>query len=294
MFVILGAAGKVGRATIDVLRAAGRPVRAVLRDNSKAGPFAAAGCEIAIADLQDPSALTRAIAGASAVQVICPTAPKAADAKAEMECSITAIGLALGAARPPLVLAISDYGAEVESGTGVTMLFHALEARLRHVPAELILLRSAEHMENWSRVAVIAAETGRLQSLHHPLTKRFPTISASDLGGIAADLLLSHRAGGPSPRIVHAEGPQRYTPVEAAAAMSSLLGRKVVAHALEREKWDATLYGAGLSTSAARLITELYDAHNAGRIDAERGVGEIRYGTTELIHALKPSLAAAA
>lgn len=291
MFVILGAAGKVGRATIEGLRAAGQSVRAVIRDRSKAAPLLAAGCEIAVADLRDASSLARALAGASAVQVICPTAPRAADAKAEMEYAITAIGLALCAARPPLVLAISDYGAELEAGTGITMLFHALEARLRRLSNDLIFLRSAEHMENWSRVAGFAARTGVLPSLHHPLTKLFPTISAPDLGRIAADLLLSPRSGGSSVCIVHAEGARRYTPQDVAAALAVLSGRDIVAHALEREKWDATLAASGLSPGAARLVTELYDAHNAGRINAEAGVGEIRHGTTELVDALRPLLA---
>jgi len=292
MFVILGAAGKAGGATIEVLRSAGQPVRAVIRDGSQAAPLVAAGCEIAIADLRDASALARAFAGASAVQVICPPAPQAVDAKAEMESSISAIGLALCAARPPLVLAISDYGAELPDGTGITALFHALEARLRRLPGDLIFLRSAEHMQNWARVGALAAQTGRLQSLHHPLTKLFPTISAHDVGRIAGDLLLSHRTGGCSPRIVHAEGPRRYTPQDVASAMASLLGPDIAAAALEREKWDSVLTAAGLSESAVRLVTELYDAHNAGRIDVEAGVGEIRYGTTELIDALRPSLSA--
>jgi NAD(P)H dehydrogenase (quinone) len=72
MFAILGATGKVGGTTIAALRQAGAPVRAVVRDPSKAAPLVALGCEPAVADLQDAAALARAIRGASAVQVICP------------------------------------------------------------------------------------------------------------------------------------------------------------------------------------------------------------------------------
>jgi hypothetical protein len=39
---------------------------------------------------------------------------------------------------------------------------------------------------------------------------------------------------------------------------------------------------AGLSESYAQLVLDLYDAHNAGRIDAEAGGGEVLQGTTEL------------
>ncbi len=72
MFVVLGATGKVGGATIARLRQAGAPVRAVVRDAAKAVDLVNLGCEIAVADLWDVPALTRALEGASTVQVICP------------------------------------------------------------------------------------------------------------------------------------------------------------------------------------------------------------------------------
>jgi NAD(P)H dehydrogenase (quinone) len=288
MFAILGATGKVGGTTIAALRQAGVPVRAVVRDRSKAAHLVALGCEIAVADLQDVAALARAIGRTSAVQVICPVAAQADNAPAEMRRSIEAIGDAVDAVRPPTVLAISDYGAEVGAGTGVTMLFHALEERLRRTSSRLIFLRSAEHMQNWSRLIKVAAQTGRLPSLHHPLTKLFPTISAFDVGTIAADLLLSSEQGGASPLVVHVEGPRRYTPIDVASAMSTLLQRDVSAHELPRTEWGTALRRGGLSESYAQLVMDLYDAHNAGGIDAQDGVGEIRRGRTELVDALKP------
>jgi uncharacterized protein YbjT (DUF2867 family) len=209
-----------------------------------------------------------------------------------MRRSIEAIGEAVDGARPPTVLAISDYGAELSAGTGVTMLFHALEERLRRTSSRLIFLRSAEHMQNWSHLIKVAAQTGILPSLHHPLTKLFPTISASDVGTIAADLLLATQQRGASPFVVHVEGPRRYTPVDVASAMSTLLQRDVSAHELPRTAWGTALRRGGLSESYAQLVMDLYDAHNAGRIDAQDGVGEIRRGRTELVDALTPLLPA--
>jgi uncharacterized protein YbjT (DUF2867 family) len=54
MIAIVGAAGKVGYATSSALRQAGVPVRAILRDTSKAPRLRDIGCEIALADLQTP------------------------------------------------------------------------------------------------------------------------------------------------------------------------------------------------------------------------------------------------
>jgi NAD(P)H dehydrogenase (quinone) len=125
VFAILGAGGKVGSSTIRTLRAANKPVRAIVREPSKARRFEALGCEVAIVDMLDVSALSKALEGASAVQVICPTAPQASDAAAQMRGMIDSVTAALRNVPPQTTLAISDYGAEVESGTGITVLFHA-------------------------------------------------------------------------------------------------------------------------------------------------------------------------
>lgn len=285
MFAILGATGKVGRATIQTLRAEGLAVRAIVRDAARGAELVSAGCELAVADLGDPASLAAAFRGATAAQVICPVLPRARDALGEMSASIDAVADALTAARVPSVVAISDYGAEVAEGTGVTLIFRRLEQRFRELDAAVTFLRSAEHMQNWARMIRLAAERGVLPSMHHPLDKRFPTVSAGDVGVVSAELLAAKPVAG-APQIVSVEGPRRYTPIEVAAALAALLGREVVAQATPRETWAATLQAGGLGESYARLVVELYDAHNAGRIDAERSAGEVRYGTTALGDAL--------
>jgi NAD(P)H dehydrogenase (quinone) len=286
MYAILGASGKAGRATIEKLRAQGASVRAVVRESSNTADLAALGCQIAFADLHDTDAISKAIDGATAVQVICPVTPRAEDAATDMKNIIDAVTGALTANRPERILAISDYGAQVDSGTGITMIFHYMEARLSTVPGTLILLRSAEHMQNWGRVIKPALETGVLPSFHHPVSKIFPTISAPDLGGIAVELLQQKPAGS-RPHIVHAEGPRRYSALDVAATLSEILGRQIVAKELPEEKWIPALTRGGAGESYAELIRELFVGHNAGLIDVEPG-GEVRLGTTELREALKP------
>jgi hypothetical protein len=90
-----------------------------------------------------------------------------------------------------------------------------------------------------------------------------------------------------SPRIVHVEGPRRYSALDVAATLTELAGREVVARELARSEWVPTLQRGGLSASYAELVAELFEIHNEGRIDAEQGA-EIRCGTTELRDALAP------
>jgi uncharacterized protein YbjT (DUF2867 family) len=275
VIAVLGATGKIGRATLSRLRQQRVPVRAVVRESAKATDLGS-GVDIAVADLADTRAVRVAIDGAETVQVICPTNPRAANASGEMVRMIESICAALEHTEPDYVVAISDYGAEVPQGTGVTMLFRFLEERLRRVRADVTFVRSAEHMQNWARQVPTALKTGMLATLHHPVTKQFPTVSASDVGLVAADLLLE-----PATRVVYVEGPRRYSAQDVAEAIG------VQVTELPQAEWVPTLTRGGISQSYAELVAELFVAHNAGRIDVEDGVTDVRRGTTELRDVLR-------
>jgi uncharacterized protein YbjT (DUF2867 family) len=292
MFAIVGAAGKVGFSTASSLRKAGVPVRAVLRDEAKASRLTAIGCDVALADLQDRAALGRALANADAVQVILPPQPQAGDAAGEMRRLIENMAEALEAARPKRVLAISDYGAHVGYDVGMPTLYRVFEVRLRELEMQKVFLRSAEHMEGWGTLVPVAIAAGILPSLHHPVESPFATVSAPDVGLIAADILLQPNAG-TGVQIVHVEGPRRHSAADVAAALGELLGRTVTAQPLPRSQWQKSLERV-VSASAAKLLVDVYDAHNkGGLIDVEPN-GEVRYGTTELIEALRPLVPSAA
>lgn len=152
-------------------------------------------------------------------------------------------------------------------------------------------------MHNWARVVPLALAKGVLPSLHHPLDKLFPTVAAEDVGLLAAELLLDARSPLVSPRVVSIESHERVSALDVARTLSELSGRSVVARAVPRNEWAAVLHGAGLGEHHARLIAELYDAHNAGRIDVEAHVSERRFGASTLtqgLAAILPRVAAAA
>lgn len=287
MFVILGAAGKVGYSTASALSEAGLPVRAVLRDAAKASRLSALGCEVAIADLRDPAALAAAIAGAEAVQIILPPPLHAEDAPGEMRQAIDSMVAALRQARPTRVLAISDYGAHVPDDIGMPTMYRIFEERLRSLDMPKVLLRSAEHMEGWARSIPVAMATGVLPTLHGEVDRTFATVSTADVGRMAADLL-RHPGADMAERIVHIEGPRRYSAADVAGALSLLLGRTIIARAVPRREWQQSLERV-LSASLARLLVDLYEAHGrGGLIDIEPGRGEVRHGTTDPIEALRP------
>ena len=286
MKVIFGATGKVGGAVVAELRRRGLGVKAVLRDVSSGEHLARLGCALASADLQDPRAVERAMKGADGVLVLCPVLATAGDLLADAQRTIDALGSAVDAARPGHVVALSDYGAHRAAGTGLTMIFHRLEARLSAAPVPTTFLRSAEHMENWSRQVPVARARGVLASLHQPLTRLFPMVAAADVGLLAAELLAGPAPPPGSPRVTHVEGPRRYAVTEIADVLARLVARPVGARELPRERWVSALVSGGLGESYAQLVAELQDAQAAGVIDVEPGHGEPRRGRTELADAL--------
>ncbi len=289
MLAIIGAGGNVGYSTSRTLRDAGVPVRAILRDATKAGRLSGIGCEIAVADLQDPAALAKAIGDADIVQVILPLSPKDPDPVEEMDRSAESLIAALTQARPDKVLVISDYGAHVADDIGMPSVFRRFEARLRELQACMLILRSAEHMHNWGRSIPKALESRVLSSFQNPLEMQQPTIAAQDLGAIAADLLMLP-SWDKNQTIVHAEGPHRYSAADVAAALSQVTGQTIRAQAVPRSQWESILAQA-MPASLADLLVKSNDAKNqGGLVDVEPNAGEVRHGTTQLIDALRPLL----
>lgn len=284
MYAILGATGKIGGAAIHSLRARGLPVRAVVRDAAKSDRLMENGCEIAVADILDASGLRQALEGASAVLLICPMNPRAADASGDHAGKIDAICAALAQVNPHSVVVISDYGAHHATGTGITLTFYRLEQRLKSIPVACTFLRSAEHMQNWNRFIKTAASSGVLPVFYRPRTRLIPFVSASDVGIIAADLLVEPGRD-TNNLVVHVEGPQRYTMDDIVRGVELATGRAVEPRELPPESWVPALMHGGLSETYARLVAEMYEAHNGGRIDVESQSSHVRRGCTSLADA---------
>ena len=291
MYVIFGASGKVGRSTVAALRNEGRAVRAAVRNPAQGEALWRLGCEVVIADLGDEASVRRALEGAQAVQMLCPVPYGAADPIAEMRRTIATAARALGDHPHLHVLALSDYGAELSAGTGITMLYREMEAKFREVAPRLTLLRSALHMQNWVRVLPYAMSNGILATLQNPVDRRFPTVSANDVGLVAAQLLLEEPAAN-GVRVVSVEAAQRYSADDAARALGQVCGRDVGVYALPRGEWSAVLQQSGMNPDMAELVIETSDAQNDGRIDAEQGT-ERRFGATGLRDVLAELVASA-
>ncbi|VEB96170.1 NAD(P)H azoreductase [Cedecea lapagei] len=281
MFAITGITGQVGGALGEALLARGNKIRAVVRTEAKGQPWAQQGAEIALAEMDDSEALTKAFTGANAVFILLPPVFDPSGDFAEPRANIAAIKQALQVAHPQHVVCLSTVGAQATQPNLLNAL-GLMEKELKDVCESVVFLRAGWFMENYLWDVESAKETGIIYSHLQPLERAIPMVATVDIAALAAKLLTQPA---PGTRIVELEGPQRYSPQLAAEAFSQVLGRAVTVKAVPRENWEADFLAQGMKNPRPRV--QMLDGFNEGWIDF---TGETVKGATPLETVLKQLL----
>lgn len=283
MYAITGITGKVGGAVARALLSLGQPVRAVVRDAAKGRVWSELGCEVAMAEMEDAEALTRAFAGAAGVFVLPPPNFDPAPGFPEARAVVSAVRQALVAARPARVVCLSTVGAQATQSNLLSQRT-LMEEALAVLPLPITFLRPAWFLDNLGWDIAQAREQGVLSSFLQPLDRAVPMVATADVGRVAADLLVHDGAIEP---IVELEGPERVSPDAIAAALSKALGRPVHAEAVPRETWGALFRAQGTQDPMPRI--QMLDGFNEGWIAFEGSDATLlkgRIGLAEVIQAL--------
>lgn len=288
MYAITGITGKVGGALARTLLAAHQPVRAVVRDADKAREWAAQGCEIAFASMNDASALAAAFEGTEGVFILPPSEFDPAPGFPEARAVIDAVMTALEWARPGKVVCLSTIGAQAAE-TNLLTQRTLLEQALSTLAIPIAFLRPAWFMENFAWDVAAAREQGVLVSFLQPLDKPVPMIATADIGRIAAELIQQSWDGC---RIVELETDHRISPNEAAATFAKVLGHAVKAQIVPRETWANLFKSQGMKDPQPRI--RMLDGFNEGWIEFESDVSDIVKGKTKLETVLRELVARAA
>jgi uncharacterized protein YbjT (DUF2867 family) len=269
MYAITGITGKVGGVAARALLAAGSSVRAVLRDEAKAGEWKSRGCEIAFADMNDAAALASAFAGTEGVFILPPSEFDPAPGFAEARRVIAAIVAALRQARPNKVVCLSTIGADALQENLLTQR-SLLEQALRGIGMPVTFLRPGWFMENALWDVPAARDEGKLRSFLQPADKAFPMVATQDVGHVAAKLLREEWHG---TRIVELEGPAWVSPNDLAQAFATALERPVRVEIVRRESWEEVFCSQGMRNPTPRM--RMLDGFNEGWISfrgpTERG-----------------------
>ena len=276
MYAITGITGKVGGALARSLLADKRHVRAVLRDQAKAGEWQARGCEIALADMDDAASLAAAFKGAAGVFVLPPSEFDPEPGFPEARRVIEAVRAALVEARPAKVVCLSTIGADAPHENLLTQRT-LMEEGLADTGLPVTFLRPGWFMENAAWDVAAARDEGVLRSFLQPADKPVPMVATKDVGGTAAALLLEEWHG---TRVVELEGPARVCPNDLASALAAALGRAVRVEIVPRETWEPLFRSQGARNPLPRI--RMLDGFNEGWIEfQDRGRSAIK-GTTAL------------
>jgi len=281
MYAITGITGKVGGAVARTLLAAGQGVRALVRDADKGRSWSDLGCEVAIAEMEDAEALTRAFTNVTGVFILPPSNFDPEPGFPEAKAVISAVRQALDATRPAKVVCLSTIGAQAEQ-TNLLSQRTLMEETLATLPSPITFLRPAWFMENVSWDVAEARDQGVLSSFLQPLDKAMPMVATADVGRVAAELLLQDWIG---KRIVELEGPKWVTQNGIAAELSKALHRPVRAEAVPRENWGAIFRAQGMRDPIPRI--QMLDGFNEGWIKFEGGDAALVKGKVSLAEVIR-------
>ena len=282
MFVVLGATGNTGSAVVETLLSKKQPVRVIVRSADKGAAWKAKGADVAVASLDDVSALTKALEGAKGVYLLVPPNYGAEAWLADQRARMDRAAEAIQKSGVDHVVLLSSVGGHLHGGTGPIRAASYGEQALGCIAKRLTILRPCYFMDNWAPVIGAAKAQGVLPTFIAPPAK-IPMISTKDIGRIGAEQLM---IGGYGKQIVEMAGPEEYSPDQAAAALSQILGKTVMAQHAPLSAVVPTFKSFGFSDEAARLFEEMYTAFSKGAIGYEHPDRLVR-GTVTLDDALR-------
>jgi uncharacterized protein YbjT (DUF2867 family) len=267
MFVVLGASGHTGRVVAEKLLAAGKKVRVVGRGAEHLRNLAKAGAEVAVANVTDAPALTKAFKGAESAYVLIPPDPSSSDFRAFQERVSDAIAAAVQNAGVKNVVSLSSIGADKASGTGPVVGLHNLEQKLNAIDGlNVVHLRAGYFMTNTLPQVSVIQMTG---SLAGPVRAnlKLPLIATQDIGVAAADALLRGEIRGKQTRELLGQRDIDY--VEVASIIGKAIGKSGLGYVqAPDEQIKEGMTKMGMSANVAGLIVEMAGALNSGHMKA--------------------------
>ena len=264
MYVILGATGHTGSAAAKALLQQGQKVRAVGRDAAKLATLEALGAETVAADMNDPEALGKILAGAGAAYLMVPPQVKADDFLAAADRISSAVTRAVKASGVSHVVLLSSIAAERSEKTGPILAVHAFEEKLKQVPAlSALFLRPTLFMENFLMMIPLIQSMGFLAGGVKG-DRKMAMIAARDIGEYAAKTLLALDFTGVTARELLGE--RDLSNEEVAQAIGTGIGRKLSYQRFPAFMVEQGMKQMGLPKKTASLMSELNDAINDGLV----------------------------
>jgi NAD(P)H dehydrogenase (quinone) len=245
--LVIGAAGRTGRAVARELAAAGAEVRAAVRSRDS-GPraYAAGARSISVVDLESGAGLDEALEGVEGVYHLAPNVHP------------DEVGIAERVGSAAARAGVQRFAFHsVLHPDDASMPHHLRKAEAEHVVRSLLpgatVLRPAAYHQN----LLDAARSGRL-AVPYSLDAPFTNV---DLGDVAAAAALVLTRPGHEGLTLELAGPEMLTVRDQAAIAGDVLGVPVSVERISTESW-VTGRGASLSAQARSDLLAMFAAYD--------------------------------
>ncbi len=249
---IVGPTGHVAGRTLEQLMKAGADVVALARHPGKLSVPALQG------ELEDGAFVAQATRGVDALLWLTPSTFSAVDYRAHTLALARNAAAAVRENSIQRVVFISSHGAD-RTGAGHASFAGEVEKLLEEAASHTIALRSAGFMENLFS-SVDALRGGQLFGVLAP-EKKYPLVTARDVGDVAAKWLLDPTWVGHHVRGVH--GPEDLSVSDQVEVLSRVLGTTIRYQRLPLEALRANFLKRGASASVAQSYFDLFSTFAA-------------------------------
>jgi len=244
--LVIGAAGKTGRAVTRALLARGDVVRAGVRPGSPSTPYAGASVHVVPLDLVSGTGLPVAVAGVDAVYHLAPNVHP------------DEVGMARRVAEAAAAEGISRFAFHsVLHPDDTSMPHHVRKGEAERVVRDVLptstVLRPAAYHQN----LVDAARAGRI-AVPYSLDTPFTNVDLDDVAEVAARVLIEDGHEGATHDLA---GPEALSVRQLAATASDVFGHRVEAVQMPLSEWEEGA-GAALDASARADLAAMFRAYD--------------------------------
>jgi uncharacterized protein YbjT (DUF2867 family) len=243
MIVIFGATGTIGTPLVNALLAKGETLRAVTSDPAKTKTLQAQGCEVAVADFDDPAALEQACAGADKAFLVTPAHPDMRRWKAN------AIDAAKAAGVGHMVMS-TGLGANPKARLTFGRWHSDSQEHLKVSGMDWTLLQPTYFMQNLLWQAASIASGKYLDELGGPVS----WVDARDIADLAA---LTLTGNGHAGKAYGVTGPEALSGPDIAGLLGKVSGREITCQTVSNTDARNAMVASGMTPEIADAMVEL-------------------------------------
>jgi len=263
-YAIAGVSGHTGKVAAESLLAHKAKVRVIVRDANKGSEWQAKGAEVAVADLGDTAALTKALHGVDGAYLLVPPNMVAEDPALAQRNVAKHLAAAVKAAGVDHIVYLSSIGAQHASGTGPIVVAHYAEDIVGKAAKNVSFIRAAYFMENLA--GSFAALAHGIYPTFLPKDFALSMVATRDIGKLAASLLSE---GGKGIQVVELGAKKKYAMSDVAAIATKILAKPIAVQEGPLSAMAETLQGYGFTPKLAQLYVEMSEGIISGRVDFE-------------------------